>query len=362
MNHQPTTRIFGLNLLRSFAIIIVVLQHSSILVGETLNFLLDYLPDGVDLFFVLSGYLIGTILIKIINHNKKIDRHIVFNFLRRRWFRTLPNYFLFLGLNILLVYLGYIKGDLNKYLVTYFFFLQNFYKPYDFLFWESWSLCVEEWFYLIFPFVLLLLFKIYGYKIKSKTIILTTIIMFLLFPMAYRIFQAGSTLDLDLYFRKLVFTRLDTIGFGLFGAYIHWYHQEFWRNTKNIFFVLGITMILFFSIASIENIFFLHTFYYSFIGISILFILPKLESWSHENIPFKPFQFISKISYSMYLLHIPLLQIMSKTFKFSGTIGVVLTYIFFWIVIFVLSYLVYTFYENPITNLRDKKHSFLTGK
>jgi len=354
MKGEITNRIFGLDILRSLAIIIVVIGHCDF------NYIKDIplipLPDGVDLFFVLSGFLVGTIIIKTAEQNQKFDLAVVLHFLQRRWFRTLPNYFLFLLINIVLIYFGLIKGFLNKYLVTYFVFFQNFHKPYDFLFWESWSLSVEEWFYLIFPFAMLVLFFVMKYKTKTKNIILITILTFLIFPLVYRIiqFQLNPSLDLDLYFRKLVLTRLDTIGFGFAGAYIHWYHNDFWKKIKNVFFISGLVLLVFLITADFQNIVFLKIFFGSLMGFSIFLLLPKLESFKNENIPFKPFQFISKISYSMYLIHVPLVQITSGIFTFSSRSEAILIYIIFWITLLILSYCIYRFYERPLMDLRNR--------
>lgn len=355
MSEKPTSRIFGLDLLRSLAIILVVMEHSRFLISQHTLFPFIPLPDGVDLFFVLSGFLVGTILIKTATQNQKFDLGVAFGFLKRRWFRTLPNYFLFLLINILLIYFGVINGYLNKYLVTFFVFMQNFYKPYDFLFWESWSLSVEEWFYIGFPLIMFVIFKVAKQRVKAKQVILSTILLFLVFPLAYRLYQAGSSLDFDLYFRKLVLTRIDTIGFGLLGAYIHWYHKGFWESRKNLFFILGIALLGVLVATNNESSYFIKTFFYSCIGFAILLTLPKLESIKEEKIPLKPFQFISKISYSMYLVHLPLLQVISKTITFSGLFETVVVYLLFWLLTIVLSYMVYRFYETPIMNLRDRK-------
>lgn len=351
MTEKSKNRIFGLDILRSVAIILVVIGHSSSLIHDFTDFPFIPLPEGVDLFFVLSGYLVGTILIKLMNKNQKFDPLVVLNFLQRRWFRTLPNYFLFLLINIILIHLGLIKGFVNKYLVTYFFFIQNFYKPYDFLFWESWSLSIEEWFYILFPTTLLLLLKIR--RIKIKYIILIAIFVFLIFPLIYRIFYANHDMDFDLYFRKLVVTRLDTIGYGLLAAYIHWYYNAFWNKAKNIFFILGIVGLALFTAVDFHSMFFLKSFYYCFIGLSVFLILPKLESLKNEFIPLKPFRFISRISYSIYLLHMPLLQIISKIFIPSNRSESIITYLAFWVLTILLSYLIYSFYEKPLMNLRE---------
>lgn len=354
MNEKPISRIFGLDLLRSLAIILVVMEHSRILISQHTLFPFIPLPDGVDLFFVLSGFLVGTILIKTTTQSRKFDLEVAFGFLKRRWFRTLPNYFLFLLINILLIYFGLINGYLNKYLVTFFVFMQNFYKPYDFLFWESWSLSVEEWFYLGFPLIMIIIFKVSKYRVKAKQVILSTILLFLVFPLVYRLYQAGLHIDFDLYFRKLVLTRIDTIGFGLLGAYIHWYHKRFWESRKNLFFILGIALLALLVATNNQPPYFVKTFFYSCIGFAILLTLPKLQSIKEEKIPLKPFRFISKISYSMYLVHLPLLQVISKTINFSGKFESVVIYLLFWLLTIVLSYIVYKIYENPIMNLRDR--------
>ena len=349
---EGKNRIAGLDFLRSIAIILVVITHSSFLFQKFATPNNFHLPDGVDLFFVLSGYLVGTILIKTINEHQRFDFSLAINFLKRRWFRTLPNYFLFLLLNIVLISFGLIKGTINKYLITYFFFFQNFHKPYDFLFWESWSLSIEEWFYLLFPLAMLLLFKVT--KMKAKQIILTTILAFILFPFLYRVYQSGHDLNLDLFFRRLVMTRLDAIGYGLLAAYIHWYYPAFWNKTKNVFFVLGLMMVTFLMTGSIKSVFVQETFYFTFTGLSIMLLLPRLESWKAESVPLKPFQFLSKISYSIYLVHIPLLQVISK-FIAPEIEGAFLLYGFFWFVTIALSFIIYTTFEKPMMDLRDRE-------
>src|SRR5436190_15587708 len=93
-------RVYGLDILRAVAILLVVLIHGTALIGESPIGMFTYLkiPDGVNLFFVLSGYLIGTILSKHIT-TEKFTLKPLLNFWQRRWFRTLPNYYLFLLIN-----------------------------------------------------------------------------------------------------------------------------------------------------------------------------------------------------------------------------------------------------------------------
>ena len=185
-----SNRVFGLDLLRALAITFVIIGHANNLLAD--NYKIPYI-DGVDLFFVLSGFLIGRILLKKFSSKEGNLIKILRNFWVRRWFRTLPNYFLFLGINILLVYFGLIKGELNHYVLSYFVFLQNLYVPVDFIFWESWSLSVEEWFYFLFPLVLIagLLLKL---SIKKASLI--AILIFILLPLFYRLFMSNTDISI----------------------------------------------------------------------------------------------------------------------------------------------------------------------
>ncbi len=86
-------RIYGLDILRVIAISTVVIAHSAIMLPEHIGkYFYEHMIDGVSIFFVLSGFLIGKILLKYINETR-------FNFLNlldfwiRRWFRTLPAFF-----------------------------------------------------------------------------------------------------------------------------------------------------------------------------------------------------------------------------------------------------------------------------
>ena len=98
-------RIFGLDVVRSLAILLVLITHSY----DGWNYLFPserwwYFYTGVigvELFFVLSGFLIGGILIRILSESNLCFNDIL-QFLKRRWYRTIPNYFLFVAINIVL--------------------------------------------------------------------------------------------------------------------------------------------------------------------------------------------------------------------------------------------------------------------
>ncbi len=353
-------RNFGLDLFRVIAISTVIFGHGFSFLGfEKYN---KFIPiDGVDLFFVLSGFLIGRILLKI----NSSTLHTVFSesliFLKRRWFRTLPNYFLFLAINIILVFAGVYDGLLNINTLAYFGFLQNLFKPLDLMFWESWSLAVEEWFYLLFPVFLIVLYslkKLFKATFSSYLAICTILI---LTPLLLRIiFTHGLSADVntDLYLRKIVIYRLDTIAYGLITAYLFKNYSSFIAKHKIILFLLGILGFSILRFMPTESFtFFRNTFSYSLEAIFIACLIPVFYYLSKPREIFnKPVVLISLISYSMYLVHLPILYLLrnfipQRTFV-AGNVAIMMLYLALTILI---SAVVYYFWEKPMMNLRDRK-------
>ena len=140
-------RVLGLDIVRSIAILLVVYTHAIAFIPKGIWRFYYLLPrpgiDGVSIFFVLSGFLIGTILLKIIDKSDFTHR-VLLNFWIRRWFRTLPNYFLILL--ILLIYQVTVIGNMGGFNLKYLIFSQNLLHAHPEFFSEAWSLSVEEWF------------------------------------------------------------------------------------------------------------------------------------------------------------------------------------------------------------------------
>lgn len=152
------SRVLQLDLLRGVAILLVLFAHSALPPEDAgwwrpIVWYLHFLgPTGVDLFFVLSGFLIGGLLFAEIRRTGRLD---VRRFLIRRGFRIWPLYFAFLAfvfLRLLLETEGPVAAA--RELVPNLLHLQNYLgSPRE----HTWSLAVEEHFYLVLPFLLLLL-------------------------------------------------------------------------------------------------------------------------------------------------------------------------------------------------------------
>lgn len=221
-----SNRTYGLDILRALAILFVVIGHGSHYLPS--KFLQDisnsFVFDGVSIFFILSGYLIGGILIKNLE-SKPATLKTLFNFWKRRWFRTLPNYYFILVLLIVLNYVFHLQmkspWNFDFGITKYFCFLQNFNVPHPFFFDEAWSLCVEEWFYLLVPSFIFICVGIF--HVKTKKSILLVAITAIIFTTCFRYFRyinfPHSISEWDLNYRKQVITRLDSLMFGVIGAF-----------------------------------------------------------------------------------------------------------------------------------------------
>jgi peptidoglycan/LPS O-acetylase OafA/YrhL len=355
-------RVFGLDLMRAFAIIFVVMGHGIMLEKVDTNFPWIRLINGVELFFVLSGFLIGSILLKIFLNNSSYSIQSIGKFWIRRWFRTLPNYYLVLCLNVIIVYFGIIKEDFTQFNWKFCFFLQNFAKPFTGFFWESWSLSIEEWFYFLFPIILILIYlPANRFRVDRKNIFLISIIVFLITPLLLRFFIASkfevNKFWLDNKINKVVIYRLDGIAFGLLAAYIKYWYPEFWRKSRYSSFILGLIIsYLVLYKTWLPDKFSTKVFYIFFQSIGCFLLLPFFD-----NIKKAPptivriITHISLISYSMYLLNLAIVaEIMRDHFP-PHSIGEAWTqYVIYWIVVILLSTLLYKYFEKPVMDIREK--------
>lgn len=356
------SRIFGLDFLRCLAILIVVIGHGLVLIpsfGGVYEFfrVFDFL--GVEFFFVLSGFLIGTIFLKILSADSG-GRELI-NFWKRRWWRTLPNYYLFLIINI--IGFGFLKDDFSfdwKYL----FFLQNLTSPNEGFFSVSWSLAVEELFYITIPLIYLFFLRII--KVVDVAILLTIFLVIIWsFVVRYNyIINYEATWNEEI--RRVALLRLDSLIYGVAGAWLWLKKQDFLKKYKVSFFLIGTLLIsfgIFFrNVPEVNDNTLTLLLLFPIISLGVTFWLPVLASWKSKSarngLIEKSVVKISLWSYSLYLVHVPLMEgfrIFILSDSIDNSFFQILVF-FIWIFCaLILSFFIYRFFEKPFTDLRDRK-------
>lgn len=352
-------RIFGFDLVRAFAIFCVIHGHGGHLLEGTLveGFPWFRLPHGVDIFFVLSGFLIGYSF--IVNANKtegKLTFSKTLNFWKRSILRILPNYYLILAVNYMLVNGGILNGSTDKFSIWKFAtFTQNLFYPFYDFFWESWSLATQEWFYLLFPIFILVL----GRAFKLKYSILIISLLFIISSILYR-FNI-SELDYDSFwwdvkFRKVAFSRFDCIYYGVIAAWVRFYFKEYWVKYAKPLFLIGVLLFIVHSYLPKEiNSFYSKVFYLSIAPIYISLWFPLIDRLKDtKSVLGKLVTYFSILSYAMYLFNLMIIQIFDKHYSTAFSNNATLKYLVFWMITIFLSYLLYMLYENPISTLGNR--------
>src|SRR5207248_6833315 len=143
----------GLDLLRALAIVVVVIYHAGIMGFPLTGRVHRFGWIGVDLFFVLSGYLIGGQLLAPLMRGQRLNFG---TFFARRVLRIMPAYFVVLAIYFLLPsWREY--PEMSQPLWKFLFSIQNIALHGGTAFSHAWSLAVEDQFYLVLPFILLAL-------------------------------------------------------------------------------------------------------------------------------------------------------------------------------------------------------------
>src|SRR5881396_2918000 len=221
----------GLDLLRALAIIVVVIYHAA-LFGFKLPGRVDRFGwIGVDLFFVLSGYLIGGQLLAPLARDQRMN---LGRFFARRALRIMPAYFVVLAIYFLLPS-SREYSEMSQPLWKFLLSIQNIALHGGTAFSHAWSLAVEDQFYLALPFLLLVL-----YPRPRASVIIACIIIF--GGIALRTILAFQNLtETGVSFRGFqawiyypTWTRLDPLVLGVALAAIEKFRPRWWRCLTNL--------------------------------------------------------------------------------------------------------------------------------
>lgn len=308
------TRLRELDFLRGIAILLVLLRHIHLF-----SFTTNMGWIGVDLFFVLSGFLVSGLLfkeyIKFGNIKPKL-------FLIRRGFKIYPIYFLFYIIYLIPIIfnnrfnlIGFI-GDMT--------FTQNYISGWGYAYGASWSLAVEEHFYFLFAISLWIGLRHNKKLLQTDTtlklnssknfelIVLTLLLIILFFRVISNIILPQQIV------RNFTMThlRIDSLLFGVIISYLFYFKKTvlekfFIKNSYLLYIICFIGLIWTPFINPVPS-FFVKTFGFSILYISfgiilIIFLLKRnINNILNKIFTLKIVNIVSKIgycSYSIYIIH-----------------------------------------------------------
>jgi peptidoglycan/LPS O-acetylase OafA/YrhL len=333
---MPSKRIASLDFVRMLAIVFVLISHGRHLLAYDFN--VQWMKfggfTGVELFFALSGFLIGQVLLRRDFSIKK--------FLIRRWLRTLPNYYLFLVVNLFLV---------GGFSFNYLFFAQNLYSPMGDFFPESWSLATEEWFYLLIAMLIWFL------GLSNFRLLIYTTGFIVLGVFLYRAWYVAVYDPLwDSGVRKVVFLHIDSLFIGVFISLLSGFTGWRPKNGCVIFFLVLFFFLSWVSCMSqhyLDNSYLARVLMFPLMALSCsILVCYSVEYALKPRLLVFLSNFFSKIAYSLYLVNIPVLLFFLEL-RAKTQISAFLLYFLFWLVCILFSCLLYRYYELPFLKAKD---------
>lgn len=339
--------------LRFIAVFLVLIEHYAISIGRHIS--AGYY--GVDLFFVISGFLITSILIKSDEPFTSAYK----KFIGRRTLRIFPIYYLTL---LILYILNY------QYVTEYLLYCLTYSYNYAWVYFNIpvnaithfWSLCVEEQFYLFWPFIILGLrynTRLLGYVVSTLAVVCSVQLCFNIIP------------SINPYNLTGIFPRANSLAIGALGSI--WLKENKvpikLMESKWLEYVVYFTLILFLVTDWQLK-------YILFPVCSLFFILKT----SHNGFSFQPLNkflnnpfiiYTGTISYGIYIFHLPLAYYLTKHFFDPliwnridfDSLGIfkkikwnswIIKFPLYSILTFILAHLSYKYFEKPVLSLKDK--------
>ena len=358
-------RLNGLDTLRACAILLVLMYHYMVFVSKqpSFGFLSEIGWIGVDLFFVLSGYLIGN---QIFSELKKTSDFSIKRFYARRFLRTLPNFYVVLAIYFLFPIAA--GGNPVTPLWKFLTFTQNLELKPGSAFSHAWSLSIEEQFYVALPLVALLSLA-WIKSLRTMWLILITAMIgaaCMRYAMWTNVGSDGTKYYVTIYYST--WTRFDELLPGVILALLKNYHSNTWSQLQkrphvSLIFgaaLSGLAMFLFTHYSFDDEVGFLWfttTFGYTLLSCGFaLLCLSALSPTSYLNrISIPGASTLAVWSYAWYLIHKPVMNALIKPFKeigLSATTWPGIAAMFG--VSLVAAYVLYTVVETPFMRLRER--------
>lgn len=351
---MTASRNLGLDVVRALAILLVLVAHYSTVVSRWIDVtppdhLLSVGGMGVELFFALSGYLIGRLLIDIARTQPSGRELLIF--LVRRWMRTLPLYYVWLAFLLLVMPP---RAGLYSEAAAYATLSQNLAWPMPTHGWfaVSWSLTIEEWFYLGFGTLAVAA----ALLLRTRNALWFPVGVFLIVPPLLR-WMAPERIDIDTGIRDVVVYRLDAIVWGVVMADLTTRNLSVaWRLT-----LLGAGLALSAAlwggcIAPPPRLD--RTFTFDLMAIGFALCLPGAELLGRTWRWFAAIaRALSAQSYALYLMHLSILQALDVCLRKRHLFGFPLALALALMLPFALSWASFHYFESPILARRPRQQA-----
>lgn len=366
MNYiSKSSRINGLDTLRACAILLVLMYHYMVFVSHepSFGFLSEIGWVGVDLFFVLSGYLIGN---QIFSGLKSEQGFSLKTFYIRRALRTLPNFYVVLAIYFLFpVEAG---GKAVTALWKFLTFTQNFDLKPGSAFSHAWSLSIEEQFYVVLPLIAIATIA-YLKSVRAMWIVLL-LSMVAAAGMRYWMWQQVGD-DYTQYYVHIYYStwcRFDELLPGVALALLKNFHSPIWSRTLkygHYSFIAGVVttalaMILFTNWSFVDGqgfLWFTTTFGYSILacGFALLTLAGLSPNSYLYRLRIPGASALALWSYALYLVHKPLMNALLRPFQaWDISVKSVTGIAAMFALSLLAAYFLYRLVETPFMRLRDR--------
>lgn len=363
---QSTSRVHGLDTLRALAISLVVLHHYVLFVSrsDTFGWVGEIGWVGVDLFFALSGYLIGN---QIFAAMRSPEGFSLSHFYGRRLLRTLPNYYAVLALYFLRP--AFRNDLLLPPLWKFLTFAQNINLEPGTAFSHAWSLCIEEQFYLLLPACALAIGAIRTSRRPLRwawaAIAAIVGIGMLARGVLWQELVDGSARPLNHYYKYIYyssFCRFDELVAGVALALLKNYHGGLWRRLTaygNLALAAGLALsALMFALFLDDHYGFAMTvlgYPMLALGFSLLIVAALSERSLLRTTRIPGAASLALWSYAIYLMHKQVCILLAEPLSAHGFGPESLPAIGVSLVVSVLSgWVLYKLVETPFMALRDR--------
>jgi peptidoglycan/LPS O-acetylase OafA/YrhL len=343
MHDRPLSglRYPGLDVFRISAMLCVFYSHS--VAGVVKGILIGNV--GVEMFFVLSGFLVGR---HFFSGSEPYSWAFARTFILKRWLRTLPLYYTVLILKLLLS--SYTVSDVWRYV----FFIQN-YMPSIAFFHVSWSLSIEEWFYLLLPLLALLVIRS-PFNTRRLLIIIAFIFIVSVLLRYHALLYQQAPWE---WITTCIHLRMDSLLTGFLLVLIKFKFPVMYRHLSHravlmsgILLAAGYLYLFGMNYLSqdLNHLFFFRVLGFPVLSISFALMIPSLESITlRKGMHILIITWGSLLTYSFYLVHTDVIGSLKKA-DLRGIYLVASSFVVSAIISFALYYLV----EKPFLRLKEK--------